>query len=48
MCSGTVVYPWRWKLRAWEATRLPRWKISTVVAVKRASSGSPRRVYGTE
>ena len=35
-CAGR-----RRELRAWEATRLPRWKISTVVAVKRASSCLP-------
>jgi hypothetical protein len=38
MCSATVVGRCGRALRRWLATRLPRWKISTVAAVIRAST----------
>jgi len=38
MCSATVVGRCGRRLRRWLATRLPRWKISIVVVVIRAST----------
>src|SRR5262245_48064502 len=43
MWAGSVVCRPRRSWRTWAATRWPRWKISTVVAVRRASTSSCRR-----
>src|SRR5437879_1120681 len=44
MWAGSVVCVPRTGLRRWAATRWPRWKISTVVAVRRGPLLSPRRL----
>jgi len=48
MCSAIVVCRFRTTEKAWLATRVPRWKISTVVLVMRASTTSRMSREGTE
>ena len=48
MCAALVVWRPRSLLRACAATRWPRKKTSTVAAVKRSSTCSWTRAWGTE
>jgi hypothetical protein len=48
MCSGIAVWRLRTAEKAWLATRLPRWKISTVAVVILASTTSRMSREGTE